>query len=200
MGGVIQSLRVAKALKEKYENFTTPPLIFVSPFQRTIQTGLLIAYQLNSTIKIEEGLVEKHHGLWNQTAMFDYFSKYLKFFDMDYTSKFYATEEMTSPIRISDNVTRSEVWGKDFAFDKNVANYFFKMLQKGQQDIIIIGHQREIYNFQSQRIITGLHGLRKTALDKIGYASMFQYVLHPKLLKLELKSYYLKGFKMPDLL
>jgi len=196
--GLIQSRRVAKVLKEQYENATTPPLIFVSPFRRTIQTALHVAYQVNSKMQIEEGLIEKHHGLWGRTAMLDYFSKYLKFFDMDYKSKFYATKEMTSPIRASDNATRSEAWEKDIIFDKNLANYFLKMLQKGKQDIIIIGHQTEIYNIQ--RIITGLHRHSQSAFDKIGYASMFQYVPLPKSSKLELKSYYLKGFKIPDLL
>jgi len=198
VNGLEQSRRVARVLKEKYANFTTPPLVFVSPFRRTIQTGQHVAYQVNSKMKIEDGLAEKHHGLWDRVTIFDYFSNYLKLFDMDYKSKFNATKDITSPIRARDNVTFSETWTKDVAFDKNVANYFLKMLYTGKQDIIIIGHQTELYNIQ--RVITGVQGHSKTAFEKIGVASMFQYVLNSKSKKLELNSNYLKGFKIPDLL
>ena len=66
----------------RYKNFTNPPLIFVSPFKRTIQTGLYAAYYVNSTLKIEEGLLEKDHEFENETKMMFYFSKNSQFFDM----------------------------------------------------------------------------------------------------------------------
>jgi len=184
--GVTQSRRVATVLKEKYKNFTNLPLIFVSPFKRTIQTGLYTACYINSTLKIEEGLLEKHHGLWDRTKMLDYFSNNLQFFDMDYQSRFPATKDKISPF----------IWKANDAFDRSVAYYFIEMLQKGDQDIIIFGHQTELYNIQ--KVITGdigLHG-RNREFEKLGYASMFQYVLNPQSWRLELKSY----FKVPDLL
>ena len=64
-----------------YKNFKNPPLIFVSPFRRTIHTGLYVANALNLKLQIEDGLVEKRHGLWDRSGMFDYFGKNLKFFN-----------------------------------------------------------------------------------------------------------------------
>jgi len=187
--GLVQSHRVATVLKNHYKNFENPPLIFVSPFQRTIHTGLYVANAVKSKIQIEEGLLEKRHGLWNQITMFDYFSKHLKFFNTAYKSKFRATNDRISPIS-AYNVTRCEISEKDRDFDENVANYFEKMLREGKQDIIIIGHQTELYNIQ--RVFTGSHRSRGNirTCEKIKCASMFQYVLNPISSQLELKSIY----------
>jgi broad specificity phosphatase PhoE len=65
----------------RYENATNPPLIFASPFRRTMHTALYVANALNLKIQIEDGLVEKRHGLWNRTKMTDCFSKHLKYFN-----------------------------------------------------------------------------------------------------------------------
>ena len=62
---------------------------------------------------------------------------------MSYQSKFPATKERISPFKFEMND----------AFDRSVANYFLEMLHKGKQDIIIIGHQTELYNIQ--KLITG---------------------------------------------
>jgi len=189
--GIKQSRRIATVLKEQYKNFLNPPLIFVSPFKRTIQTGLYTACYMNSTIKIEEGLLEKHHGLWDRTNMLEYFSKNLQFFDMDYQSKFPATKDKITPYRYEIND----------AFDRSVAYHFIEMLHEGDQDIIIFGHQTELYNMQKAIIgDIGLNGRNEAAFAKIGCASMFQYVLNPQSWRLELKSYYLEGFKEPVLL
>jgi len=181
--GVKQARRIAKVLKEKYKNHKNYPHIFVSPFKRTIHTGLYVSHYVNSRLKIEEGLLEKHHGLWDRAKMFNYFAYNISLFDMDYKSRFPATQDIISPFR----------WELNDAFDKNVAQYFVDMLHKGNQDIIIIGHQTELYNIQ--RAITGLHEHSEKAFNKIEYASMFQYTLNPKSLKLELKSYHLKGLE-----
>ena len=65
----------------RYENAANPPHIFVSPFRRTVHTALYVASALNSKIQIEDGLVEKRHGLWNRTKMTDCFSKHIKYFN-----------------------------------------------------------------------------------------------------------------------
>jgi len=185
--GLKKLLRISAISREQYANFINPPFIFVSPFKQTIQTGLYAAYYINSTLKIEEGLLGKYHGLWDRTKMLEYFSKNLQFFDMEYQSRFPATEDKISSFK----------WEIDHdCFDRSVAYYFIDMLYKENRDIIIIGHQTELYNIQ--KWITGDigYGRTKTAAEKIGFASMFKYVLNPQSLKLELKSYY----KVPDLL
>jgi len=183
--GVAQSRRIGTVLKKQYENFRNPPLIFVSPFKRTIQTGLYAAYYLNSALKIEDGLLEKHHGLWDRTNMFHFFSNNLTLLDLDYQSKFPATKDRISPFRCEMND----------AFDRSVANYFLEMLHKGNHDIIIIGHQTELHNIQSL-----ISGKPHKETEKIECASMFQYVVNPGYSRLKLASYYLKGIKASDLL
>merc|ERR1712034_73546 len=188
--GLVQSHRVAAVLKKQYKNFKNPPLIFVSPFRRTMHTGLYVSHAVKSKIQIEQGLIEKRHGLWNRSEMFNCFSKHLEFFNTDYKSKFNATNDMISPTISAHNLTRSEILEKDLAFDEKVANYFFKMLREGNQDIIIIGHQIELHNIQ--RVFTGV--LRESIFnlrecEKIKCASMFQYVLNPISSKLGLKCY-----------
>jgi len=180
--GLTQSRRIATVLKEQYENFTNPPLIFASPFKRLIQTGLYTAHYVNSTLKIEIGLLEKkHHALWDETKVLFYFSRNLQLFDMKYKSKFPATKDKMLPL-ISDV----------FDIDRSVAYYFIDMLYTGNQDIIIIGHEEELYKIQ--KVITKDIDFNKAAFEKIGCASMFKYVLNPQSWNLELKSYY----KVPD--
>jgi len=184
--GLLQARSVAEVLREQYENATNPPLIFASPFRRTMHTALYVANALNLKIQIEDGLVEKRHGLWNRTKMTDCFSKHIKYFNTHYKSKFCVTKNIIEPIAITvlDDVSRSRILKNDFTFDANVANYFLKMFHEEKQDIIIIGHQVELYNIQ--RVLTG----SKAERDKITCASMFQYALSPISLKFELKSYF----------
>jgi len=152
-----------------------------------MHTALHVASALDLKIQIEDGLIEKRHGLWNRTRMFDCFPKYLKYFNTHYESKFHVTKDMIEPITVHDEVSRSKILKNDFTFDENVANYFLKIFHKENQDIIIIGHQTELYNIQ--RVLTGLPKERAER-DKIAYASMFQYGLSPISLKFELKSYF----------
>jgi len=188
--GLVQSRTVAGMLKEQYENAINPPLIFTSPFRRTIHTALFVASALNLKIQIEDGLVEKRHGLWNRTKMANCFSKYLKYFDNHYQSKFYPTRDIIEPVIVYDDLSRSKILKNECAFDENVAHYFLKMLHDGNQDIIIIGHQSELFNMQS--VITGFNrlGYERAEYEKIACASMFQYVLNPISRKFELKSYF----------
>jgi len=188
--GLGQSRRVAEVLKEQYENAANPPHIFVSPFRRTIHTALFVASALNSKIQIEDGLVEKRHGLWTKIKMFNCFSKHLKYFNMDYKSRFNVTRDIVKPITVHDDLSRSRILKNDVTFDENVAHYFVKMLHEGDQDIIIIGHQTELYHIQSVIIGLDRFGNNRAKRDKIACASMFQYVLNPISLQFELKSYF----------
>ena len=70
---------------------------------------------------------------------------------------------MITPINEYDYVNKYEILKKDLAFDENVANYFTKMLHEGNQDIIIIGHQSELYNIQ--RAITGLNRTQESKTE-----------------------------------
>jgi len=187
--GAVQSRRVAGVLREQYENAANSPHIFVSPFRRTVHTALYVASALNSKIQIEDGLVEKRHGLWTRTKMINAFSKHSKYFNTHYKSRFHVTKDITEPVSVYDDLSRSRILNKEFTFDENVAHYFVKMLREGNQDIIIIGHQIELYNIQSVITVNRL-GFNRAECEKITCASMFQYVLNPISLKFELKSYF----------
>jgi len=188
--GLLQSCIVAGVLSAGYKNTANAPLIFTSPFRRTVHTALYVARAINSKIQIEDGLIEKRHGLWNRTRMFDCFPKYLKYFNKHYESKFHVTKDMIEPIDVHDEVSKTKILKNDFTFDENVANYFLNIFHEGDQDIIIIGHQSELYNIQ--RVLTGFKGVPKdrSEREKITCASMFQYVVNPISLKFELKSYF----------
>jgi len=192
--GAVQSRRVAGVLREQYENAANSPHIFVSPFRRTVHTALYVASALNSKIQIEDGLVEKRHGLWTRTKMINAFSKHSKYFNTHYKSRFHVTKDITEPVSVYDDLSRSRILNKEFTFDENVAHYFVKMLREGNQDIIIIGHQIELYNIQSVITVNRL-GFNRAECEKITCASMFQYVLNPISLKFELKSYF-EGFEI----
>jgi broad specificity phosphatase PhoE len=139
--GFKQAQILGKLFHRLYKNKKEVPLIYVSPFKRTIQTAIPIARALNTTIRLENGLFEHGHGTWNSSQINGFFKHEKQIFEK-YYSKFHITYEMSHPPRQSEKEIK--------IFHSEVAGYFQNRALELGKDLIIVTHQDVVYNLAKE--------------------------------------------------
>lgn len=174
--GFEQAEKLAKLFDNLYKSKKEVPLIFVSPFKRTIQTAIPIARCLNTTLRIENGLFEHGHGSWNRSQINEYFKNEKHNFEK-YQSRFFITREMSDPPRQKE---KAIAW-----FHDDVAFYLDRKIFDSGRDLIIVTHQEVIFNLAKK--FAGFSVSKSIDDFDINCGSIFHYSKYDHQAKFSLK-------------
>jgi len=174
--GFAQADKLSKLFYNLYKDKKEVPLIYVSPFKRTIQTAIPIARSLNTTLRIENGLFEHGHGSWNRSQINQYFEKEKHSFEK-YHSQFNITREMIDPLRQKQ---KEIAW-----FHGDVAFYLGRKMFDSGKDLIIVTHQNVVHNLAKE--FAGFSLVHNIDSFDINCGSIFHYSKYDNQVRFSLK-------------
>jgi len=149
-GGLLSAYYLGIHFYNKYVNSNDPPLIYVSPFRRCIQTAIPTAKALNIKIRIEYGLFETFHGFPTEEEIKIFYGGNEEYIDTEYVSKYY---QMSDFIEESGSMYQSTKCdapvGKErekirLQKNKQMSEYFKEVQRNEKKDIIVFSHQDEV--------------------------------------------------------
>jgi len=123
----------------------TQPLIYASPFLRTLETAIPIAKALKTKIRIEYGLFEHIHGIPTKKEINEFISNQEIYIDSDYSTPDYIIEtikelklhkfcERTACMKAISNI-----------FVEIMGTYIRNQQEEEKRDIIVVTHQEQVY-------------------------------------------------------
>jgi len=148
-GGLLSAYYLGIHFYKKYVNSNNPPLIYVSPFRRCIQTAIPTAKALNIKIRIEYGLFENFHGFPTEEEIKIFYDGNEEYIDTEYVPKYYHSDFITESGFMYKSTQCDAPNGKEreemrFQKNKQMSEYFKEVQRNENKDIIVFSHQDEV--------------------------------------------------------
>jgi len=143
-GGLKAAYNLGIHFYYKYKNSDkNTPLIYVSPFRRTIQTAIPTAKALKTKIRIEYGLFESFHGFPTEEEIKEFYAGNEEYIDTEYESKYFI--ENSSMYDLTQNKNAAKHRLLKYQKHQQMTQYLKEEQLKENRDIIVIAHQEEMY-------------------------------------------------------